>query len=152
VSGCAEENQSKLWALVPASVVEMACGSHCAVEEQLRPGIPQQAFTAQVHVCCKVKLVDWLWIVWIGGNQANTVLSKPISIDSATVTCYIQCDYCDITCYITGVYNIVHNMLYSIVYNMLYHVIKHVCYAHPDQRGSNWPLVCPCNHLSPIVE
>jgi hypothetical protein len=49
------------------------------VEEQLGPGIPQQVFTAQVHVRCKIKLVDWLWIVWIGGDQADTVLPKPIS-------------------------------------------------------------------------
>jgi hypothetical protein len=61
---CAEEIQSKL--SVPASVAETGSGSHCAVEEQVRPGIPQQAFAAQVHVRCKVKLIDWLWIIWIG--------------------------------------------------------------------------------------
>jgi hypothetical protein len=37
---CAEENQSKLSVL--ASVAETARGSQCAVEEQLRPGMPQQ--------------------------------------------------------------------------------------------------------------
>jgi hypothetical protein len=37
--------------------------AHCAVEEQLRPGMPQQIFAAQVHVCCKVKLVGWLGIL-----------------------------------------------------------------------------------------
>jgi hypothetical protein len=61
------------------SVVKTASGSHWAVEEQLRPGIPHQALAAQVHVCCKVKLVGWLWIVWIGGNQPSTVLQKQIS-------------------------------------------------------------------------
>ena len=120
---CAEENQSKL--SVPASVAETARGSHCAVEEQLGPGIPQQAFTAQVHVHCKIKLVDWLWIVWIGSNQADTVLPKPISngnmlyivlysmlynkYTESYITYYITYY---IKCYITVLYKIVYNMCY----------------------------------------
>jgi hypothetical protein len=106
---CAEENQSKL--SVPASVEETASGSHCAVEEQLGPSIPQQAFTSQVHVRCKVKLIDWLFIVWIGGNQADTVLPKPISNGNML---YIV------------LYNMFYNMLYRIIYNMLYSMLNNM--------------------------
>jgi hypothetical protein len=69
------------------------------VEKQLGPGISQQAFAAQVHVRCKIKLVDWLWIVWIGGNQADTVLPKPIS--NGNMLCIV-------------LYDMLCNMLYII--------------------------------------
>jgi hypothetical protein len=108
---CAEENQSKL--SVPASVAETAHGSHCAVEEQLGPGIPQQAFTAQDHVRCKIKLVYWLWIVLIGGNQADTVLPKPISNSNML---YIV------------LYIVLYNMLYRIIRNMLHSMLHNMFY------------------------
>jgi hypothetical protein len=63
---CSEENQSKL--SMAGSVAKTAHASHSAVKKQLRPGIPQQALTAQGHVCFIVKLVGWVWIVWIGGK------------------------------------------------------------------------------------
>jgi hypothetical protein len=78
--------------------------------EQLGPGIPQQAFAAQVHVRCKIKLVDWLWIVWIGGNPADTVLRLPKLISDGNMLHIV-------------LYNMLYSMLYSIVWNTLYSML-----------------------------
>ena len=44
------------------------------MEEQLRPGIPHQSTTSQIHVSIQIKVLYWRRIVWLGNYQANTVL------------------------------------------------------------------------------
>ena len=50
---------------------------------------------------------------------------------------------CYISCYITP---------YVTWYKHTWEDFVHWSNAHQDQKGSNRPLVCPCNHHSPIVE
>jgi hypothetical protein len=65
--------------------------SHSAVEEQLRPGIPKQAFAPQVRVCFKIKLVGCVWIVWIEDDQAVLNLLFEVlhtTLDTQTTVMY----------------------------------------------------------------
>ena len=62
----AEEHQGQL--LVPARVQGLARGTNGAVEEELGPGVPHEAFPAEVHVGSGVELLDRDCIVRKGSH------------------------------------------------------------------------------------
>ena len=79
-----------------AGSLKGARGARSATKEQVRPGVPQEAVTGQIHVSSEVEGLGRGQIVWLQSHEDNTILQA----------------YC-----------VLYIMLYSIVYNMLYYDI-----------------------------
>ena len=59
----AEEHWSEF--LVLAGSLKGACGAHSALKKQLRPGVPQEAVTRQIHVSSEVERLGRGQIEWL---------------------------------------------------------------------------------------
>ena len=86
-----------------AGSLKGARGAHSAPKEQLRPGVPQEAVTGQIHVSSEVEGLGRGRIVWLRSHEHNTILR---------------------------VCNVLYNMLYTIVYNMLHMLIRTCGFLH----------------------
>ena len=51
-----------------------ASEAHCTPKEQLRPGVPQEAATGQIHISSEIKGLCESRIVWLRSHQENTML------------------------------------------------------------------------------
>ena len=70
-----------------------ASGAHCTLKEQLRPGVPLEAATGQIHESSEIEGVCLNRIVWLLSHQDNTILQA---------------------------YYVLYIMLYTMSYNMSY--------------------------------
>ena len=80
-------------------VLKGSCGAHYAPKEQLRPRVPQEAVTGQIHVSSEVDGLGRGRIVWLQSHEHNTNL-------------------------LAG--NALYSMLCTMVYNML-HMLTRTC-------------------------
>ena len=82
-----------------AGSLKGACGAHHAPKEQLRPGIPQEAVSGQIHVSSEVEGLGRGRIVWLLSHEHNKILRA---------------------------YNVLYSMIHTMVYNML-HMLTSTC-------------------------
>jgi len=68
----AEKYQGQLH--VTLFVGPLSSGTHRALKEQLRSGIPHQALAADVHITPWVKVFRWVGIIRIWSNNTHTIL------------------------------------------------------------------------------